>query len=312
MRHEQWAHRQRIWRCPDHPQHEFSNRAEYEDHVNTQHAGSKHLLLSSELLTAQESVSCALDRPCPFCLRDYEDVFEMQQHVASHLEAMALLSVPILDEDKESAKENSNAANSNHAESKAGDFDSTEVLLFPENEGPGHLRSASEAERRAFRTNLGIIDQSFNEASSDSVIAKSGYREDFVREWLDIVPAGTRNTPKVDLAQNVVDTYKQLAQALREMTLEEHRNEHLLHLSRAVLTCLLDLLNVGLSRQGLIMHLLSNIEQPLMQRSEQWIDQLPSGKHSNITRIVVNMLRLLESIEGPLIDQGVSNFISAP
>ena len=79
-----------------------------------QHADSKLLLLSSELLTARESVSRGLDRPCPFCHRYYENKFEMQQHVASHLEAVALVSVPNLDEDKKSGKGDSNLANSNH------------------------------------------------------------------------------------------------------------------------------------------------------------------------------------------------------
>ena len=124
--------------------------------MELQHADSKLLLLSSELLTAQESVSRALDRPCPFCHRDY-DTFEMQQHVASHLEAVALLSVPNLDEDKKSGEGNSKSANSNRAESKAGDFDFTEVLVFPENEGPDELRSPSGAERRAFKTELELL-----------------------------------------------------------------------------------------------------------------------------------------------------------
>ena len=131
-----------------------------------QHADSRRLLLSPELLTAQESVSRALDRPCPFCHRDYEDTFEMQQHVAGHLEAMALLSIPNLDEDKESGKGNSNSANTNCAESKAGDFDFTEVLIFPENEGPDELRSSSEAKRREFKRKLGVLNQSFNKASN--------------------------------------------------------------------------------------------------------------------------------------------------
>lgn len=75
----------------------------------------------------------------------------MQQHVASHLEAVALLSVPNLDEDKKSGEGNSNSANSNRAGSKAGDFDFTEVLVFPENERPDYgapLPSASEVWNR--------------------------------------------------------------------------------------------------------------------------------------------------------------------
>ena len=150
--------------------------------MEIQHADSKLLLLSPELLTAQKSVSRSLDRPCPFCHRDYEDTFEMQQHVASHLEAVALLFVPNLDEDRKSAKGISNSANSNHAESRAGDFDSTEQLFFPENKASANLRSSSGAEKRAFRTKLGIIKQSFNKASSESVVARNSHCEDLVRD----------------------------------------------------------------------------------------------------------------------------------
>ena len=316
-----------------------------------QHPDSKNLLLSLELLTAQESVSCALDRPCPFCLQDYEDAFEMQQHVASHLEAVALLSVPNLDEDKKSAKGNSNSANSNHAESKAGDFDSTEVLLFPENEGPGHLRSSSEAEKRAFRTKLGIMNQSFNEASSESVIAKSRYYEDLVGDWLDGVRAGTRFTPKANLADDVIDTYKQLAQALRVISIEGDANDRRLHLSRAVLCFLPDLLalnpdyreprsavwsNWGIQRLyqilGYIYGFMERHLGPLRQAPSRGpaifvnrddsrstrktrlnLGNSDEESTNTILRLVDNIIRLLENVDGPLmIASDVSNLSSVP
>ena len=339
-----------------------------------QHADSKHLLLSSELLTAQESVSRASDRPCPFCLQDYEDLFEMQQHIASHLETVALLSVPNLDEDKKATKGNSNSANSNHAESKAGDFDCTEVLLFPENEGLGHLRSSSGAEKRAFRTKLGIINQSFNEASSESVITKSRYYEDLVRdwvdgfravtrftpkvnlkdgvkEWLDSVRAGTRSTPWVNLRYGVIDTYKQLAQALRVISIEEDPYVQLLHLSRAILCFLPDqlTLNPNYREPGSAVWSNWDIQRlseilgciyDLMKRHLGPLKEAPShgpaisvNRHDNrstrktrlnlgnsyeestdtILRLVDNIIRLLESVDAKLtIDSVVSNLSSTP
>ena len=143
-----------------------------------QNSDSKLLLLSSELLTAQESVSRALGRPCPFCNRDYEDTFEIQQHAVSHLEAVALLSVLVLDEDKKSGEGIPNSDNMNRAESKAGDFDFTEVLVFPDD----------EAEKLAVKTELGILNQSFDKPSSESVRARS-------RDWLDGVHAGPNPLP---------------------------------------------------------------------------------------------------------------------
>ena len=65
--------------------------------------------------------------------------------------------------------------------SKAGDFNFTEVLIFLENEGPEELRSSSEAGERAFRTKLETMNQSLNEAISESVEAKRRNLED--RVW---------------------------------------------------------------------------------------------------------------------------------
>ena len=339
VRHEQWAHRQRIWRCPDHPQHEFSKRSEYEDHVTAQHADSKNSLLSSELLAAQESVSCALDRPCPFCLQDSEDVFEMQRHIAGHLEAVALLSIPNLDDDNKSAKGNSNSANSNHAESKAGDFDYTEALIFPENEGPAHLRPSSGAEKRAFRTKLGIMTQSFNEASSESVTANTRQYEDLVGDWLDGVRAGTRISPMLDHTNDVIDTYKQLAQALRVISIEDVPNEQLLRLSQAVLSSLpayyrdprspnpsnrdLNMLyrlldynyDIIEGRLGSLSQALSRIFVDSKENRSARKTRLKSYQNSyeeatnTILGLLDNIIRLLENTEGYL---NVSNLSSAP
>ena len=123
-RHEQCAHQQSIWRCPEHPQHEYVELAAYEDHVRTYHAASIHQQLSSELVKSQESVSQVCDRPCPFCRFEIERSIDLQQHIAGHLESIALLALPHMDdtdENSEAGNANSNSTNRNYAESKAGD-----------------------------------------------------------------------------------------------------------------------------------------------------------------------------------------------
>ena len=80
------------------------------------------------------------------------------------------------------------------------------MLLFPENEGPGELRSSSEAGERAFRTKLETMDQSLNKASSESVVAKSRDLEDRVRDWLDGVHTGPTGSSIVNLPEDHVDT----------------------------------------------------------------------------------------------------------
>lgn len=186
--HEQWAHRQRIWRCPDHPGEEHVKRSSYEDHLRSQHTTTQHQLLSSELLSASESISRSCDRPCPFCKRDFEQPSEMQQHVAGHLESVALLSLPRPDEDDASSqggKMASNSANRNYAESRTGDFDEMEPLMFPENDGEVQrtLRS-TEAERQSFKEKLAAEDTLFYKPDEGLAEAKATYSKDIVLEWL--------------------------------------------------------------------------------------------------------------------------------
>lgn len=187
-RHEQWAHRQRIWRCPDHPGEEYVERSSYEYHLRRQHTTTQHQLLSSELLSASESISRSCDRPCPFCKRDLEQPSEMQQHVARHLESVALLSLPWPDEDDANSqgdKTASNSANRNYAESRTGDFDEMEPLMFPENDGEAQrtLRS-TEAERQSFKERLAAEDTLFYKPDESLAEAKATYSKDIVLEWL--------------------------------------------------------------------------------------------------------------------------------
>lgn len=185
INHEQWAHRQRIWRCPEHNELVFDERPAYEDHVKKSHATAKHQLLSPALLTAQESVSQVCDRPCPFCLRDFDQPSEMHQHVAGHLEMVALLALPNLDnvdEDSQASNTNSNSANRNYAHSRTGDFESAELPTFPEND------RASEDVNSRKGTNLRpkLTARSLAFLSSTGVLAKSGklYSGDMIEQWL--------------------------------------------------------------------------------------------------------------------------------
>ena len=177
-RHEQWAHQQRVWRCSEHPQHEYVDLASYEEHVKTYHAASMHHLLSSELLQSQESVSQICDRPCPFCQREYETPIDLQKHVAGHLESIALLSLPNLDgidETFEVGRANSNSANRNYAESRADDFDFEEALLFSEGDDlSGDMSNVTETTKELFSLRLEIENFRFDSMKEFSAKAGQG------------------------------------------------------------------------------------------------------------------------------------------
>ena len=187
INHEQWAHRQRIWRCPEHNELVFDERPAYEDHVKKSHATAKHQLLSPALLIAHESVSQVCDRPCPFCLRDFDQPSEMHQHVAGHLEMVALLALPNLDnvdEDSQASNTNSKSANRNYAQSRNGDFESTEPLNFP-----GNDRASEDVESRK-GTNLRpkLTAQRLDFLNSTRFSAEAGklYSGDMIEQWRGI------------------------------------------------------------------------------------------------------------------------------
>ena len=150
-----------------------------------------HHLLSSELLQSQESVSQVCDRPCPFCQREYERPIDLQQHVAGHLESIALLSLPNLDdidENSEAGQANSNSANRNYAESRAGDFDRKEPLVFLEHDLSGDMHSSTEPRKELVSRKLEVESISFDSMNEFSVEAHQGYSSDLAEEWLSRLP----------------------------------------------------------------------------------------------------------------------------
>ena len=189
-RHEQWTHQQRIWRCLEHPQHEYVELAAYEDHVRIYHAESVHQLLSTELLKSQESISQECDRPCPFCQCDFERPHDMQQHLAGHLEMIALLSLPNLDDidtNSGAGKVESNEANRNYAESKADDFDSTEPLVFRDDDR-ADAPPATETDTEVFELGLKAESISFESRNEATIEAHEIYSKAIVEKWLSVHP----------------------------------------------------------------------------------------------------------------------------
>ena len=90
--HEKYVHR-RIWRCPDHAL-EFLSRDEYTNHVHAVHQQYSSQLLSDEGLRAVESTSLEYERSCPFCAMTLDTGNEIENHIAYHLECIALLTLP--------------------------------------------------------------------------------------------------------------------------------------------------------------------------------------------------------------------------
>ena len=90
--HEISSHR-RIWRCLEHADLTFQNLKAYEEHLQEEHQHEEQLQ-SSQLLKAGESTSVLPDRPCPFCQVELSSAAALQDHIAFHLERIALFALP--------------------------------------------------------------------------------------------------------------------------------------------------------------------------------------------------------------------------
>ena len=124
----------------------------------------------------------------------------MQQHVASHLETVAILSLPNLeDDDKDDHNEraNSNSADKNYAESRANDFDGEDLLKFTENDDTMKDTSTlTESEKRTLMMKLEAEAQRFRESSEYSSEARNEYIRRLVIQWRSVEVAEDSMTAK--------------------------------------------------------------------------------------------------------------------
>ena len=111
----------------------------------------------------------------------------MQQHLAGHLEMIALLSLPNLDgidNNPEAEKVESNEANRNYAESKAGDFDYTEFLVFRDNDRFESAPLATKKQRKRFNHRLNTESITYESRYKATTEAREDYSGEIVGEWL--------------------------------------------------------------------------------------------------------------------------------
>ncbi|KAL8922164.1 MAG: hypothetical protein Q9208_005359 [Pyrenodesmia sp. 3 TL-2023] len=146
IQHEQWSH-MCLWRCPE-DDTEFKDFPAYKIHVDTEHPedADKSQLLSEGVLATTRTFAKQSNRSCPFCDIGLGSVGEMRDHIGSHLETVALLAIPPLDEpDLQSTSDaaSSVAAGKDANGSRKNDFDKTPVI-FPENEPSNEYYSTQQ------------------------------------------------------------------------------------------------------------------------------------------------------------------------
>ena len=91
--HERWTHN-KIWRCTEHSTKAFSSRLEFEQHLTQMHAQKRGWMELNNIVSAGETVSTLPDHDCPFCLHTADSLDALQNHIATHLQRVALFALP--------------------------------------------------------------------------------------------------------------------------------------------------------------------------------------------------------------------------
>ncbi|KAI0873005.1 hypothetical protein GGS24DRAFT_409246, partial [Hypoxylon argillaceum] len=86
----------RIWYCMEHDI-EYETQPEYTDHLTLDHPVIAAEHFSEELLGAAMRPSAKVHRGCPFCPIIFANIREMQDHLATHLERLALPTLAIVE-----------------------------------------------------------------------------------------------------------------------------------------------------------------------------------------------------------------------
>ncbi|KAI0481843.1 hypothetical protein F4859DRAFT_512978 [Xylaria cf. heliscus] len=82
----------KVWICQEHDE-EFETNPDYMDHLQTKHPEFQADRLSEVLIGTAVGTSKKIHRSCPFCPTGFNEIIEMQRHIAFHLVRLALLAL---------------------------------------------------------------------------------------------------------------------------------------------------------------------------------------------------------------------------
>ena len=91
--HERWTHN-KIWECSEHPTSSYDSISQFKEHLREDHDWSLSESDVNRLVSISGKVSETAIRDCPFCLCSLEDSQSLQNHIATHLQRIALFALP--------------------------------------------------------------------------------------------------------------------------------------------------------------------------------------------------------------------------
>ena len=91
--HERWTHN-KAWRCTQHTNDLYFSALTFKQHLHQEHSPVLSGSEVEEALRTSEIVSDAVARACPLCNCSMSDSSQLQNHIATHLQRIALFALP--------------------------------------------------------------------------------------------------------------------------------------------------------------------------------------------------------------------------
>jgi hypothetical protein len=106
---EHEAGHRKLWRCPEHINAVFLSSSSLEDHLHREHPGSFPEEQLSSIIRVGETSATDLRQACPICFVAATIEGGLQNHIANHLERLAVFALP---KDVDSTEDESDGASS--------------------------------------------------------------------------------------------------------------------------------------------------------------------------------------------------------
>ena len=91
--HERWAHN-KAWRCAEHTNDSYYSAVTFKEHLRQDHNQAPTESELDQLLHVSEITSDNVIRGCPFCHCTIHDAHQLSNHIATHLQRVALFALP--------------------------------------------------------------------------------------------------------------------------------------------------------------------------------------------------------------------------
>jgi hypothetical protein len=182
----------------------FNTRAEFEQHLAREHSLKSKSTDLENFVKDSETVSTLPDRNCPFCLHAADTLEALQNHVATHLQRIALYALPRSTDLKDGSRESEGAS----GQANLQDSRQEDVERVAWNDDGDKTSRAEEGAAQATEAAVLLTAQSLQEANISEVPTdEMGRIADFLSRpsESEVNSPGPPQIPQTDKEDSPVD-----------------------------------------------------------------------------------------------------------